>query len=99
MLGKFELGWCREAVVYHKEGASIGTRSVQRPSDTSLYYYYANLFRFYRKFHPLLLPLAWARWAWDLRRYWSSGDRSASAVMRCAASDVLSGRKRAGRIE
>lgn len=99
MRGKFDLGWCPEAVVYHKEGASIGTSSVKRPSDTSLYYYYANLFRFYRKFHPLFLPLAWARWLWDLRRYWLGGDRSAARVMRRAAGDVLAGRKRTGKID
>lgn len=99
MRGRFELGWCPEAIVYHKEGASIGTSSVKRPSDTSLYYYYANLFRFYRKFHPYFLPLAWARWLWDLRRYWLGGDREATKVMRHAAGDVLKGNRRTGKID
>jgi GT2 family glycosyltransferase len=98
MGGRFELGWCPDAVLYHKEGASIGTSTTARPSDTSLYYYYVNMFRFYHKFHIALLPVSWARWGWDALRYWRAGDKSAVETMRLALADAASGRKRTGKI-
>lgn len=95
---RFDLGWCPEAVLYHKEGASIGTSTTARPSDTSLYYYYVNLFRFYRKFHTVLLPVTWARWGWDTFRFWRKGDIGAVKTMRLALADAVVGRRRKGKI-
>ncbi|MEW6018225.1 MAG: glycosyltransferase family 2 protein [Pseudomonadota bacterium] len=55
------LGWAPQSIVYHKEGASIGTSSRARPSATSVYYLRQALLRFYAIHHPLLLPFAMAR--------------------------------------
>lgn len=55
------LGWAPRSLVYHKEGASIGTSSRGRPGPASVYYLRLALLRFYATHHPLLLPLALAR--------------------------------------
>ena len=50
-----------DAVVYHKEGGSIGSSSRTRPSDTSLYYLNRNLIRFMWRWHPAWAVLSYAR--------------------------------------
>jgi len=56
--GRYRLAWARESVVYHKEGASIGTDSRNRSSNISLYYYNLSYLKFIRRFHPRLMPIA-----------------------------------------
>ena len=53
----FKQAWARDSLVYHKEGASIGTSSRTRSSDLSLYCYNLNLLRFLQSFHRGLLPV------------------------------------------
>lgn len=50
-----------ESLVYHKEGASIGTSDRGRRSVLSQYYLSRNLLLFYARFHKRLFPLAMAR--------------------------------------
>ena len=88
--------WAANSIVYHKEGGSIGTTSVGRPSNTSVYYLCINLLRFYRKFHPVLLPLALARNLRELRKYRRSGDGDAAECVRLAIADFLAGRHHTG---
>ncbi|HOJ79139.1 MAG TPA: glycosyltransferase family 2 protein [Bacillota bacterium] len=55
--GIFDLGYAQESIVYHKEGASIGSHS--DPKQVSLlsdYYSLRNRVVFTRKFYPFLLP-------------------------------------------
>lgn len=47
-----------ESIVYHKEGASIGTASRTKRSRVSQYYLHRNLIRFYALRMPWLLPIA-----------------------------------------
>lgn len=35
--GKYKIGWAHESVVYHQEGGAIGSKSLSRPSDFSIY--------------------------------------------------------------
>src|SRR3569623_1356625 len=57
-----------DSVVYHKEGASIGTASRSRRSVLSQYYLNRNVLLFYARFHKLLLPVAIARVVRELLR-------------------------------
>jgi GT2 family glycosyltransferase len=68
-----ELDWARllpkpyrmtvalDAVVYHKEGSSMGTSSRWRLSDTSIYYTYSNLFRYMWRCHRPLIGIAYLK--------------------------------------
>lgn len=55
--GKFELTYAPQAFVYHKEGASIGSKSFKRArSAFSEYHIHKSRLRFVRKHLPLHLP-------------------------------------------
>ena len=56
--GKFEIATAAGSVIYHKEGASIGTASRKKRSPLSQYYLNRNLIRFYVLRKPWLLPVA-----------------------------------------
>jgi GT2 family glycosyltransferase len=91
-------GWAPRSVVYHKEGGSIGTSSIHRPSDSSLYYLQVNTLRFYRKFHPWLLPVAVARILRDGLGAWRRKDGNAIRIGWMALRDFLTGKRRQGAI-
>lgn len=104
-----ELDWARrmpshlrlasapDAVVWHKEGGSIGSSTKGRPSDTSIYYMNASLLRFYAKHHRLLLPIALARVLREASKYGIKGDRQGVASALRALIDVLMQRSRRGK--
>jgi GT2 family glycosyltransferase len=55
--GKFQLGYSRESVIYHKEGASIGSsRDRAKRSLLSERYASRNKVLFTKRFHPWALP-------------------------------------------
>jgi GT2 family glycosyltransferase len=47
-----------DSIVYHKEGASIGTSTRDRRSPLAQYYLNRNLLLFYSRFHKLKFPVA-----------------------------------------
>jgi len=56
--GRFELGYCPEAIVYHKEGASAGSSSKKdQRSALSDYHHTRSRLIFSRLHYPLLMPL------------------------------------------
>lgn len=56
----FKLGYCPEAVVYHKEGATIGSSSdTKRTSWLSDFYLFRNRLKFTARFYPYALPSVW----------------------------------------
>lgn len=59
--GAFIQCWEPGAVVYHKEGRSIGTSTSARPSDKSIFFMTRSLLKFYGQHRPALLPLALGR--------------------------------------
>ncbi|MDF0543248.1 glycosyltransferase family 2 protein [Sphingobium sp. H39-3-25] len=87
---------CLAAKVYHKEGGTIGSNSLTRASDTSLYYLIVNSLRFYARYHRASLPLMAARMAKYGFDYGRKGDRQARAVIARAFVDALTGRRRKG---
>ena len=58
---RWALATAGDSVVYHKEGAAIGTASRGRRSALSQYYLTRNLLRFYAKRLPAMWPIAIAR--------------------------------------
>ena len=55
--GRFQFGCADDAVVYHKEGASIGSSRVRAErSALSAYFMVRSRIRFTRRFHPWALP-------------------------------------------
>lgn len=56
--GRFAIAFAHGAIVYHKEGGSIGSSSKRgQRSATSEYYLMRSRLKFYRRNFPLLLPL------------------------------------------
>jgi GT2 family glycosyltransferase len=54
--GRYRLGYASESIVFHKEGASIGTAATGG-SPLSCYYLFRNRLRVSARFFPLYLPL------------------------------------------
>lgn len=58
--GRFKIAFAHGAVVYHKEGGSIGSSRVKgQRSAASDYYLLRSRLKFVRKQQPLLLPVHW----------------------------------------
>lgn len=64
----FRLAYAPDSVVFHKEGASIGT-SASGGSPLSLYFLFRNRIRFCARFHPLFLPSVLAFCAIDIFKF------------------------------
>ena len=56
----YQITYAKNAIVYHKEGGSIGSKTINRkaPSLLSEFYMARNKIEFMRKFYPLRLPIA-----------------------------------------
>ena len=89
-------GVCTAAIVYHKEGGTIGTSSVARPSDTSLYYQSVNTLRFFARHERRHLPVAAARLVYNMLRSARERDWKAVTVGARALADWSIGRRRRG---
>ena len=59
------IGYAHDSVVYHKEGASIGTHA-SGGSPLSLYYLFRNRLRFTWRFYPACLPTVFLYALWEL---------------------------------
>lgn len=82
-----KLGWSPASIVYHKEGASIGTDSMNKNSATAVFYANRGLPLFYIKWHALLLPVVVLKIVFNVARYALRGDPvSARAAWRGAMS-------------
>ncbi|MHB0913505.1 MAG: glycosyltransferase family 2 protein [Armatimonadota bacterium] len=56
----YRTGWCPASIVYHKGGASAGSRSGINEKKSTLSEYHSNLsaLKYTRTFHPSLFPIA-----------------------------------------
>jgi GT2 family glycosyltransferase len=56
----YGLGWCRGSIVFHKGGASAGSKigGNARKSVTAEYHSNLSALKYTRKFHPGILPVA-----------------------------------------
>lgn len=59
------IGYAHDSLVYHKEGASIGTHA-SGGSPLSLYYLFRNRLRFTWRFYPVCLPSVFLYATWEL---------------------------------
>jgi GT2 family glycosyltransferase len=66
--GFCKIGYACESIVYHKEGASIGT-SASGGSPLSLYYLFRNRVRFTWRFYPVCLPTVFLYACWELIKF------------------------------
>ncbi|MBG6212060.1 GT2 family glycosyltransferase [Labrenzia sp. EL_126] len=58
--GNLPLAWCRDALVFHHGGTTIGSGAVnRRPSPFANYFNFRNRVRFMRQFRPLAVPVTW----------------------------------------
>lgn len=89
----YSLAVALESVVYHKEGASIGTSSVQQKSLLAEYYLTRNLLLCYRNLLPIYLPFALARNLINAIRLIGRNDKKRIYVILVATLDALIGRK------
>lgn len=85
-----------DAIVYHKEGGSIGTSSTARPSDTSLYYLNRNLFRYMWTWKRPFILFALLRVVREAVGWARRGDWRAVRALALALADALRGRSRRG---
>ncbi|MEE4661943.1 MAG: glycosyltransferase family 2 protein [Halieaceae bacterium] len=85
--GRFRQVIAADALVYHKEGSSIGSASLDtRPSALSEYYMFTNKLRFTWRYYPARFPVAYlATWAQVLNRarrgYFDSAARIARILL------------------
>jgi GT2 family glycosyltransferase len=87
--GKYRLGAETTAVIYHKEGASIGTESHARPASVLSDFFQArNKLLFSRRYVPLSVPVIWCVLAARAVKRFISGHRENA----CAIAGVLFGR-------
>lgn len=82
---EFTLGYAPGSLVYHKEGASIGT-SASGGSPLSLFYLYRNRIRFTKRFYLRYLLSVLGFCGWDitkfvLRRRWPQARAAFKGVM------------------
>lgn len=96
----FRLGWAPGSIVYHKEGASIGTNTRARPSNLSVYFMTASYLRFLFQHRKMLIPVGLAlsllkSSKWLLRR----DTAAASRVMRAIAAVIRSPRHSLPKLE
>lgn len=95
----FRLSTCMDAVVYHKEGNSIGTNGKGRGSNTSIYYLSVNLLRYVVRNEKWALPIAFLRLLRDYIRFFRNKDWAAIGIIHLAVVDFFRTRYRTGPIE
>jgi GT2 family glycosyltransferase len=93
---RFKMAWAPDSIVFHKEGASIGTRSGGRASELSIYYQNVNILRVVRQFAPLYLPMTLFRVTARAIRFLCRSDRNAFHAVQLAVLDFLRGQRRTG---
>ena len=58
---KYKIGWCKDSYIYHKCGASIGSKNIiNKKSTTSEYYSNLSAIKFINKHYKSLLPIVMA---------------------------------------
>ena len=60
-LARFTQVWAPMAIVYHKEGGSIGTSTYSRPSDLAIYFLAVSFFRYIYTYHKRYIGFSLAR--------------------------------------
>lgn len=79
--GRFHLGWEPTSIVYHKEGASIGTSLRRRASNTSIYYINRSLLVFTWKYYRKSMPIIVMRVLMRSIRFLAQSDISGACIV------------------
>jgi len=73
--GRYALGYAPAAVVYHREGGSIGSGSRSAgKTRVADFHFYRNRVRFTRKFAPALVPTVHLSLLWPIARRVQRGE-------------------------
>ena len=96
--GRFRMVWAPDAIVYHKEGASIGTKAGGRADPTATYYQSVNLLRFVKKYRTAILPLIVTKTLYVAMRYCVRQDWGNARVVALAVRDFVTGAHRRGKV-
>lgn len=70
----FTLGWAKDSVVVHKEGAVIGSSTRGKPSELSAFFMTASYIRLLQANRPMLVPLGLAISGTRIIKWLVSGD-------------------------
>ncbi len=90
--GHFRLGYAPRSIVYHKEGASIGT-DASGGSALSVYYLFRNRMYFTRRFYPRWTGAVLVACIWDVIKFLLKGHpMRARAAMQGIISQPLGAR-------
>jgi GT2 family glycosyltransferase len=96
--GKFLLGYAPRSVVYHKQGSSIGGKSLGRKAKpeenfvVSDFYGIRNQIRFTRRYYPQYLPAVAITVAWRLLKRIAAGKRKRAWSVIQGVFSAFSGR-------
>ncbi|MCG2840239.1 glycosyltransferase family 2 protein [Sandaracinobacter sp. RS1-74] len=82
--GRFAIAFAHGAIVYHKEGGSIGSSGKRgQRSETAEYYLLRSRLKFYRRNFPLLWPMQYPLGMWQMtKRLLRRQPAKAKAMMR-----------------
>jgi GT2 family glycosyltransferase len=82
--GRFVIAFAHGAIIYHKEGGSIGSSGKKgQRSETAEYYLLRSRLKFYRRNFPLLWPLQYPLGLWQVtKRLLRRQPAKAKAMMR-----------------
>jgi GT2 family glycosyltransferase len=79
--GRFKLGYAPKSIVYHKVGASIGTKDEGESSPISDYYMHRNQIWFCWEYSKISLPFVIFTVARAAVRYLRAGKRPRAAIL------------------
>lgn len=79
--GIFRQAWAPQSLVWHRQGASIGSSETHRPSDLSLSFITANRLRFTRRRVPACLNAVRRRLVWELMVHIKRLDWTAARIV------------------
>jgi GT2 family glycosyltransferase len=87
--GRFRQAYARDAIIFHREGATIGTKALGRSSDTALYYLVRNALLYTARNDVAMLPFVFARICLDTYRSIRHGDITGVRILVAATIDFL----------
>ena len=90
--GRFRQAYARDAIIFHREGATIGSKASGRASDATIYYLTRSALRFTLRNDIAMLPFVFARICIDAFRFLLDGDIVAVRILIHAFMDFILGR-------
>lgn len=98
MLPNEKIVVCEESLVYHKEGASIGTNTRQQSSPTSIYHYTISSLIFTKKHFKYIFPIVVAIYTAKLILFIAQKNKDKTKGLGLALKDFFTRNRRIGKI-